>query len=760
MDCEQNGMAGSDRGTDEQCALDLLFGPRACNRDEFAQKLSTVTTFSAETVASLFEHSGGRIELGRKVVVGAHAAQIKLDSLAPEHFPTLFSCRSATEGTAHGESPTLQFLQLLARVPKVNSVTLRIAYSGLRILAVEHRGELPLLDTVISELVRAGVLTIAEDGYWMPSLTRAAVRRFFSTSAPDRANNALALALANALVSIQVRDEVDFAEILVLAAEFAAWEVLETLWTRHGMNSFLSCLSTAVQVYASVPEDIITDRPVLAVARSAALQVWSMSGQLGTDVATTVLPELSFELLDAPSLEQAAQNLARGDFTSDEVCVLTIHTAQTLRTEAKHFDALTAVRHGRDYVKDRVADSGEPSALLRAELDYVQAAVLIKLQRFSEALNLLQRVIRVSEAGAFFAPYPLQAAYAQFAHIQWRRGRGKQVDRSLCKIGGLSEQAGFLTHQTQNIATAVELHRSLDSLDLSNARMLLDCSIRAESSSADLDESTALARALIQVYSGRASLGAKELLDALIGSCGEQGTVRAVSRMDIVSYVCLAAGQTQQLQRLLPASRPMAPDIALVKAQISLAHNHTDEMETFVSQVLSVGAPAHLKASAHGLLAVGASSLGRSAVVEEEFSAAVEYCLIASSLMPLAQLPRSVRVGLVERTQTHRMWNELAQTFTRTSVTAEELQRRLIALPETMITIDRSGQPLSSREVALLFAIEIDRPIHEIAEEFAVVEGTMKNRLSALYKKIGVKSRAAAIAYGRQHGYLTRVSKE
>ena len=78
------------------------------------------------------------------------------------------------------------------------------------------------------------------------------------------------------------------------------------------------------------------------------------------------------------------------------------------------------------------------------------------------------------------------------------------------------------------------------------------------------------------------------------------------------------------------------------------------------------------------------------------------------------------------------------------------LQKRLLELPETSPVTPDFQTDLTAAEQSLLFAIDSSKSIAQIAREFGVVSGTLKNRLSALYRKLGVSSRAEAVAYAHR----------
>jgi DNA-binding NarL/FixJ family response regulator len=86
-----------------------------------------------------------------------------------------------------------------------------------------------------------------------------------------------------------------------------------------------------------------------------------------------------------------------------------------------------------------------------------------------------------------------------------------------------------------------------------------------------------------------------------------------------------------------------------------------------------------------------------------------------------------------------------------TEITASVLQTRLLELPETAPVAPDFQTDLTPAEQSLLFAIDSSKSIAQIAREFGVVSGTLKNRLSALHRKLGVRSRAEAVAYAHRN---------
>ncbi len=67
-----------------------------------------------------------------------------------------------------------------------------------------------------------------------------------------------------------------------------------------------------------------------------------------------------------------------------------------------------------------------------------------------------------------------------------------------------------------------------------------------------------------------------------------------------------------------------------------------------------------------------------------------------------------------------------------------------------------TGGGLSERELEVLASVADGRRSKEIAVQLGITERTVKAHLASIYNKLGVDSRAAAIAIAAQKGWLTR----
>jgi NarL family two-component system response regulator YdfI len=91
----------------------------------------------------------------------------------------------------------------------------------------------------------------------------------------------------------------------------------------------------------------------------------------------------------------------------------------------------------------------------------------------------------------------------------------------------------------------------------------------------------------------------------------------------------------------------------------------------------------------------------------------------------------------------------LARTLEESSVTAETGGDPVPAAKE-----DAGAGGLSDRELEVLASVAVGRRSKEIAVELGITERTVKAHLASIYNKLGVDSRAAAIAIAAQKGWL------
>jgi NarL family two-component system response regulator YdfI len=86
-----------------------------------------------------------------------------------------------------------------------------------------------------------------------------------------------------------------------------------------------------------------------------------------------------------------------------------------------------------------------------------------------------------------------------------------------------------------------------------------------------------------------------------------------------------------------------------------------------------------------------------------------------------------------------------------------EIMTRVLALTSRPVTTPQSNEPvnLTDREIEVLRSVARGERSKEIAVQLGISERTVKAHLASIYSKLGVDSRAAAIAVAAQMGLLS-----
>ncbi|WP_413336578.1 hypothetical protein ACH82I_08125 [Brevibacterium sp. GP-SGM9] len=750
-----------DTAPDSDTAFEAEFGPRARTLDQFAEVIDPGRALTETERENLFSCSAGRVKIARALLGAAERAGIRLSDIDAPRVDALLPPELTPHRSGDAELPADIYLLLLFSWPRrITSTLVDLIHSALTLAEADAAGETPTRE-LISRLVAAGLLRIEhgdEEVFSVPPLIRALMRRVVIPSEHPRwrsPRQAFALSLENLHGRLRAEGGPGLDEALALIVDIENWDLLEQLWTRRSLNIFGE-VDTAVDAYLAVPEEVISRRPILALARSAARLVDSTRRRLGTDEGVRVLPRTDFDRLVLPGIRASITGRDAADLTADEVAVLTTLEARELRVGGDVEAALTVIGTGREHLRERAGQAPGISQMIQAELNLEHGHNLVTAGRFPEALQILQRVVQYSETYTPNSWHPMLEAQLETALAGVGHGRGAEVDRSFALAREQADSFGMDVLPDEPKAQVIAALRSLDRLDLAAAERALG-KLRSLGPVPHLGALPALAESLCNVYVGRSSIAAKELTEnaiQLMVPVTNPSTTPFSGIVNLVGFVFLAAGEAKLLQELVASMNPSSPGYALTSARQGLMFGRRAQLWNHTGPVLSGGEGPRLKASAAALRTTVLHQEGRGAEAVELFGHVLDYCTIASTVTPLTQLSRQARIDLIAQTADAVAWTALAATFSHPEISAAELQQRLLDLPETLPVTTAAVPELSSAELSLLVAIDSDKSIPRIASDYAIVTGSLKNRLSALYKKLGVRSRDEAVAYGHRNGYL------
>jgi LuxR family transcriptional regulator of spore coat protein len=75
-------------------------------------------------------------------------------------------------------------------------------------------------------------------------------------------------------------------------------------------------------------------------------------------------------------------------------------------------------------------------------------------------------------------------------------------------------------------------------------------------------------------------------------------------------------------------------------------------------------------------------------------------------------------------------------------------------VPTTAVRAPVAGEPLSERERVVLAELQADRSLEQVAQRLWVSRNTVKTQVRSIYRKIGVSTRADAVAWARTAGLV------
>ncbi|WP_430600066.1 response regulator transcription factor [Brevibacterium sp. K72] len=738
--------------------FDAILGERIDDLAEFSAGL-TAGTLSEETVRTLFDLTAGHISLARTVVSGAQRARVALDAVAAEDYSTLLAPFSLDAASLDWDSPAVRLFLLVAQVETIEAPLIALAHRAIPRIGEAPDDAVPSADELTSQLVFTGVLSLCPKhagSYVMPGLIRAVARRIGPNPPEGRISprQALGLELEESHRSLLDVGTVRPDALLALIGDLGAWSLLTEVWSERGFNVFYPEFVAAVHTILSVPASVVRGSLVLAEAQSAAREIANISNRTGSTDPREVLPLVTFDRLDVPTLEQERARLDDGDFTADEVAVMTLRTMRDRRQHGDLDGAVAAAEAGMELIFARQSGSGSLSRLYDARLLMERGLDLARTGDVRRGLHLVERAVVIAESILPFEPFPLLPSLAVAAVGYIAAGFGPKSEQVLSRYDELRARFEFHTLQTDYIANTPRLHRALDQLDLvaSAAAIALARTLSPAHRGSGVFR---YGEALHAMYSGNAELYLKEhALAPESPMAGHEPQVMG-STFSLTTMLSVATGALREAQALASKASRLDREHGLSRARVAFALGQHDVVDSFTSQVLITGTDPREKGAALALRAAALVRRGREAAALADVRNALDYCVVSGSVLPFALLPSDLRSYFVEMTVDFPQWEWIADTFAMSPVTGAQLRARLLDLPVTMSEARVENRLLDSHELDLLYRLEKATPLARIAADLSLAEGTVKNRLSAIYRKLGVRNRRDAVEYGYRNGYFS-----
>jgi LuxR family maltose regulon positive regulatory protein len=414
--------------------------------------------------------------------------------------------------------------------------------------------------------------------------------------------------------------------------------------------------------------------------------------------------------------------------------------------------------------------------LLRLELASREPALLPVLHRRAaawhrQAGNVDEAIHHIAEAGEF---NEAAALIARHWLTYWRRGQRATVARWL---DGLPEEAILADPPVAYVAAWIGGYSGASKQRTEDWLAVVGRD-GAEGSLPDGVSSLAfganLARAALVFDDLGRSVAAGRRAVELAGPKSFQFWWMAQSALGHALYLSGQAVETRQeleelVERVPAAKQPVA--VVLGLAVLSLLAGDEDDDRTAMALARRAAATADRQGlSAEPMCGIAYAALGRALARQGELAEADEQLVralepvgidsmqvqraFAMLLLTLVRRGRGDPAGaraLVE--QARELIGRSADPGSLLPALLEQAEQALVTAPRRRAEV---AAPLSERELVVLRMLPTHLSNREIGRELYVSVNTVRSQVQAIYRKLGVTTRAEAVAHARQLGLLPR----
>lgn len=614
--------------------------------------------------------------------------------------------------------------------------------------------------TVIDRLRTAGAVLSGdgEDRLFVPSIIAAWVRSDRSSTAIGQEDALLEQALAHALTAyVEIATPSGLSTIgnaLILARSSRAWQLLNRIALAVGFPVFFLRPTLSIDIFSTLPAATRREFPVLGTFSTLAESIASALASPDQS-ASSVSAQSSVRQLVARFTGPCGPT-GQQPFVGDAA-----DPSRSRHVEEPH-DVLLLMAHLGDH-----GDHGQ-AAELGSRWTSAHAALrprhLIKLQAaahsvhsgdYGHALALLRGLGGVAKETAVAGDCLQPAVVAWTALAAYFSGDHSSTDSALTRFSALDISPLIMEASFRPAALVVAAYRCLDRLDAISAKRLLT-RMRNFSDMGDLWIHVPVIErrlALLTAESESTLLLADESIE--IYSQGKTTTEvgdRILNLSRAMTLIC--RGQWHDAEGLLtalPDSSGMK-DVLLALNEL-LAGYPAQTVARADSYQYGVHLDIRARAMLLGVKAVAYLRTDKPQHAQTAFTEALELSIWAGSVFPIMTLPFADRKVLLRSISDESIWNRLLAEFGGPNEDAQSLCAKLETGGSKIVAAVRVPQ-LNSRETTLLKLLAQGKSIAEVANDLSLVTGTVKNKLSALYRKLGVRNRASAVAKSQALGLL------
>lgn len=710
------------------------------------------------TAVRLFDASGGFVSLARAATDIAESTGL-IDDVGSTSFADFVAARTPMPEIELAEDDRQAAAVLSHLFSSFTKSTALLALSSLR----TESAELTVVrdpEGALMRLQMAGVLarSVAETGgnrLRVPTLLAGKLRQMASGGT---ANVHLVSDLVSTLVghigSSRSVDEAILADALTLARRNGQWHALGNLYRSLGLAVLLRAPQAACSAYAGLPKVALeceVDLELLAQLTD------HLQMQLREGVVTR--ESMRRALVEETGPDRLSELLAARVVTSVPVSEGNEHPVAEAGYHQMVRQLLALAQSGRHAEAASLGTAWANRSSAGQSRQVVRLLAAVSEYHCSQPRNALAMLREVEEEafrdhvdGDFLLP----ATLSWSALIAAATGDVDSADEYLLRAGSDFEQATIVDELVSPPLHVASVLRAVDRLDLDSARKELE-KLNDYPELHSLEAYLPAIRRLLAILSEETESGLLHLNDEVGRFRGARGFSVEGQSLLIVSrsLVFISLGQLK-LAEVEFRELPDTSDAKIVlTARLELVAGRCEHVialadEWFYHQSLRPRSRADMSA----IKAAALLRSGREREAEAEFQTAIRLAALVRSLLPIAMIPQQDRIALIDATIDHEAWNEALESTRDHFRGKSEMVDRLRKIGAISVA-EASLPQLSGAEGQLLELLDQGLSISQMSRELSQVTGTVKNRLSALYRKFDVSSREELLVRARSLGFLS-----
>ncbi|WP_209370434.1 helix-turn-helix transcriptional regulator [Brevibacterium renqingii] len=626
--------------------------------------------------------------------------------------------------------------------------------------------------TVLLRLQISGAVISGPGGtpWHVPVLVAAWARKALTESTPDGEAETAESSLAEALTAqVELSGSTDallLDNAVVLARRTRQWRLLDRLFLTCGYPIFYLFPRSSIPAFARLPAPALRAVPELEEVTAVATMAHDalLSRDPGSEVGFPETARACVARLTAPGASHVRYTVQpdQGDSEDESQQIEEIGTSMRFHAVMNEMARLgnagehrTAAESGASWTASGVARRSRRVVRLQASIHSVLA------EEPGRALALLRSIEDEVKEEAALGDFLPPAVIAWSALASYLAGDQERADAELAEFA-LFDDPPFVQEQTfRSAALVVQAYRSLDALNLVDVEAV----VRRMRDYPDMGELwyhvPIIERKLFQLVatSRSALLRSEESINVHAYRAASDRRIESLVASRIGMLISL--GQLHRAETLLESvSGPHGiGQVLQARGELAAGRNgaavRIAEAQYYENHICTRD-----RAELTGIKAAALLRLGDKEEALDSFAELLELSVLVGSLLPVVQMPIVERRELLRASADKPVWQKIARIISPSAgdelnveSTPEALIGRLGSLGAAVVGVV-DFPTLGHREMVLLESLGRGASVAEIAHDLRLVQGTVKNNLSSLYRKLGVNSRDAAVARARSLGYL------